>query len=87
MGHKFLPVSEFVNIPTVGDALMLGGFLLWIAANFVFRSDILRYFNGIDPGRVRIGILQAFVWSALCFQYHFNRAQTPKKGGVTPPAG
>jgi hypothetical protein len=88
MGHQFLPVTEFVNIPTVADALLFAGFLLWISSNFVLRSDMLRYFNGFDSRRLRLGILQAFVWNVFYFQYHFNKMakfdDTPPAPGVTP---
>src|ERR1017187_2535972 len=54
LSHAFLPVTQFVRIPTVADALALAGFLLWISTNFVLRSDMLRYFNGVNRGRVRM---------------------------------
>lgn len=62
-----------------GDFLGLTGLVLAIVARFVFRSELLRHFNGPEPLGLRLNALWTLLFGGLYFQYHFNRINERKR--------
>ena len=56
-----------------------GGFLLRLIARFVFRSELLRHFNGPEPIGLRLNWFLTLLFGGLYFQYHFNRINGMKQ--------
>jgi hypothetical protein len=89
-GHKFLPVSRFVNIPTVAGAVVMAGLFVWIGSLFVLRRDMQRHFSRAYGIALQMGLLKTFAFNTYYFQYKFNeidRLTTRPASAVTPAEG
>lgn len=64
---------------TLGSAVGLGGLVLAIVARFVFRSELLRHFNGPEPLGLRLNAFWTLLFGGLYFQFHFNRINRQKR--------
>jgi len=53
--------------------------IFWLASRFVFRSELLRHFNGPEPIGLRLNAFLTLLFGGLYFQYHFNRINQLKR--------
>lgn len=60
--------------------LVLAGIVLFFASRFVFRNELLRHFNTVEPIGLRLGAFMTIVFGGVYFQYHFNRINELKRG-------
>jgi hypothetical protein len=63
----------------LGDFVALAGLVLAIVARFVFRSELLRHFNGPEPLGLRLNAFWTLLFGGLYFQFHFNRINERKR--------
>jgi hypothetical protein len=59
--------------------ISLAGIVLFFASRFVFRTELLRHFNGPEPIGLRLGPIMTFFFGGIYFQYHFNRINELKR--------
>jgi len=59
--------------------LTLLGMILFLLSRFVFRSELLRHFNGPEPIGLRLNWFLTLLFGGLYFQYHFNRVNELKR--------
>jgi len=88
--HKFLPVSRFVNIPTVAGAVAMVGLFVWIWALFVLRREMQRHFKRADGIVLEMRLTSTLVFNTYYVQYKFNeiaRITAHAQKAVTPAAG
>jgi hypothetical protein len=69
------PVSVEVSHSHLG----LLSFALFFLTRYIFRSELLRHFNGPEPIGLRLGPILTFFFGGLYFQYHFNRINEVKR--------
>jgi hypothetical protein len=87
--HKFLPVSQFVNIPTVADAVVMAGLFVWMWSVFALRREMCRHFNRAYGIVLKMGLATTFVFNIFYIQYKFNeiaRFTTLPQSAATPAA-
>jgi hypothetical protein len=75
-------------VPTpFGGLVGLAGVVLAIVARFVFRSELLKHFNGPEPLGLRLNAFWTLLFGGLYFQFHFNRINERKRAlRVSVPA-
>jgi len=54
-------------------------FALAMASRFVFRDELHRHFNTVEPLSLRLGPVMTFFFGGIYFQYHFNRINKAKR--------
>lgn len=52
---------------------------IWLAARFVFRSELLDHFNREEPLGLRLSGFLTFLLGGLYFQFHFNQINAIKR--------
>ena len=52
---------------------------IWLAARFVFRSELLQHFNTEEPLGLRLSGFLTFLLGGLYFQFHFNQINAIKR--------
>lgn len=62
-----------------GGSLGAVGFVLAIAARFVFRRELLEHFNVREGIGLRLSGFMTLVFGGLYFQYHFNKINEMKR--------
>lgn len=60
-------------------SLGLLALVLAIVARFVFRAELLRHFNAVEPIGLRLNGFLTLLFGGLYFQYHFNRINDVKR--------
>ena len=70
--------SPFVPVHHSG---VFGGirFVLWLAARFVLRSELLTHFNTSEPIGLRLNGFLTLILGGLYFQFHFNQINAIKR--------
>ena len=71
--------GSLVVVTPLGRSLGLAGLALAIVSRFVFRSELLRHFNGPEPLGLRLNALWTLLFGGLYFQFHFNRINEQKR--------
>ncbi|SEF94212.1 hypothetical protein SAMN05421819_1431 [Bryocella elongata] len=59
--------------------LSLAGLVLFFASRFIFRTELLRHFNSLEPIGLRLGPIMTLIFGGIYFQYHFNRINELKR--------
>lgn len=67
--------------------LGLAGFVLFFASRFIFRTELVRHFNGPEPIGLRLGPILTLFFGGIYFQYHFNRINELKRALRTSVPG
>jgi len=82
--------AEKLGAPRSTDAFWTLSMVLWLAAVFIFRYEMQRYFNGKDNVGLGLGPWMTLFYNTVYFQYHFNEIAAFKKRHpeqITPVAG
>jgi len=77
-------------MPSASNALGPVALVFWIVGIFVFRREMIRYFNKKDDVGLGLTIPMALFYNTLYFQYHFNEIAAFKRRhpeSTTPVAG
>jgi len=77
-------------MPSASNALGPVALVFWIVGIFVFRREMIRYFNKKDDVGLGLTIPMALFFNTLYFQYHFNEIAAFKRRhpeSTTPVAG
>jgi len=68
-----------------GVLFVLFGVALYIAARFRARSELMAYYNTVDPIALHLSDLMTFFFGLYYLQYHFSRIARWKKTGYLRP--
>jgi len=68
--YVFVPSLHRAHLGLIIFAIL--GVSVWIAGRFVFRRDMLRYFNEVDETELTLNPWMTLFFSTIYFQYHFN---------------
>lgn len=74
IGYDIAPANSHYS-----GLLSLAGLALFFASRFVFRTELLRHFNGPEPIGLRLGPILTLFFGGVYFQYHFNRINELKR--------
>jgi hypothetical protein len=68
--YVFVPSLHRAHLGLIIFAIL--GVSVLIAGRFVFRRDMLRYFNEVDETELTLNPWMTLFFSTIYFQYHFN---------------
>jgi hypothetical protein len=68
--YIFVPLLHRAHVGLIIFAILVVSVL--IAGRFVFRRDMLRYFNEVDDAGLTLSPWMSLFFGTIYFQYHFN---------------